>query len=330
MYLAGLIDFDNSARSYLTPLTTGAKHLKTVRVNSSLTLNASGHGMLNLQPKYLASTAGASPASPIFYCNDNAYDPYATSSTSLPGPPDLTVATAAGLLDTEIPNARVQSLHCKFTLSGVSNLNKKGTIHLMETSSAYKWVTTGGASYIDPMIPLHNINEAPSHEVHRIVEIANMDSAVVMQYNYFPLTNANLNDEFLHVGTSASFGDSGDTFKNFTLIVAGADTTTVVRCEYEVTYECTVASPFVNTYPVQFGKCFVNSEAALNLLNQQHEARISVKNYRHKPIVNYVVTKQATEEKENLLFANDLSKAKIPKNNVKSSKIMVDYLNELQ
>jgi hypothetical protein len=267
-YIAGLIDFDHNARSQLTPLSCGKLHLKTVRINKTIGVSSTGNLKISIAPKYVAMYDNTSTANNFKYDNSAAYDPTIVTGggTSVA----ITELAAACNLDELImPKVRVQSLHIKFSLTGMSNLNKKGTIHLMESTSADYYNNSDYATEL-------NIPYGPVSEVYKGIEIANMTGNSDIQYNYFPMSTADLNNDFTSVDVeTTSTGTVHAPFKLFGFIINGADTSTQVRMEIEATLECEVVPAYINTYPIAYSTCFIDSNPTVNLLNQYHDLRIS-------------------------------------------------------
>jgi len=300
-YIAGLIDFDEVARSNLTPMLPGKYHLKTVRLTQTYQVNANGNLIMLFQPYYMTEPDSTSTQGYCMYNNSAAYDP---SSTSATGTATLITdfLTALNLTSTIMPRVRTQSMHLRFHLTGVSNLNKQGTIHLMETLISNR---NSSAAYETTL----NIPYAPLCEVYRQVEIANMDLSCAMQYNFFPLSNSHVisqfNDVTNRIATSAFDVDPN---KIFALIVSGAAAGTKIRMEAELTAECEVEKGYINTYPIEYTKCFIDSEPTMCFLNQHPELRISVSKQSYVkflPTIFKEVRKQTVPESYIDLSGND-------------------------
>jgi len=301
-YIAGLIDFDANSKSVPTPLLPFPVHLKTVRTNTLMQVNANGNLGIFLQPAALQYETASQPDSPLMFQNAASYDPadVATLETGLTS--ILEPQIGADLSPTYFAGVRVQSFHAKFFVTGVNAYNKQGTIHLMESVKAGAY--SGSLSTI---LPVDNIVYGPSHEIYKQIEVANMDPSIALQYNYFPISNNNLADTFKTPNGAAP--STITEAKGFALLVSGADALTKIRMEVEVTYECVVQPNYVNTYSIEYPSVFTNSEPMLNYLNQHFNVRISTR-YNQKfggSIVDNVVRKVTRQEKEMLDFSDTSS-----------------------
>jgi hypothetical protein len=303
-YIAGLIDFDHVARSSLTPLLPGKYHLKTIRLTQTYQVSSSGNLKITFQPEYMTKPDSTSTFCYASYNDNVAYDPTSVVPTGLED--RITdFATALNLTETIMPRARTQSMHLKFHLTGVSNLNKQGTIHLMETLVSTSDALGGWAKTF-------NIPYAPLCEVYKQIEIANMDLSGAMQYNYFPLSNAFVLDQFNDVtNTTSSVISDVRPNKIFALIISGAAAGTKIRMEAELTAECEVENGYINTYPIEYTKCFIDSESTMCFLNQHPNLRINTttnSGVRFLPTVFKEVNRQQNINHNYEAF-NDLDKS---------------------
>lgn len=293
-YIAGLIDFDEVAPSTLTPLTPGKKHLKTVRATQTITVNASGNLIIALTPAFVTRCDAASTYYYMYHDNSAPYDPNdATGATGTPTKNNIITSSLA--LDlTQISKIRTGSLHMRFRLSGVSNLNKQGTIHLLET------VATDGNS-TGPLKSTFNIPYAPLCEVYKSIEIANMDLTSHIQYNYFPLANTDILSDYNSVANVISSLATSNPYKQFALIVSGAAVGTSIKIDLECTAECEVERNYINVFPVNYSNCFMDSNPTLQYLNQHHDLRIQTKQKSNNYIVPTVLKTVTNQQKEMVL-----------------------------
>lgn len=294
-YIAGLLDFNEVAPSMLTPLTPGKKHLKTIRVTQTIPVSSAGALFIGIVPDKSASVASTSTYFFYGYNNAATYDPNDTTGTTGTVTKSSVIADALSLSSTSIPYVRLNSLHMRFKLTGVSNLNKQGTIYLMET-------LVNDASTIAPSAATFNIPYAPLCEVYKSMEIVNMDLNAHMQYNYFPLSNQSLATDHDAVTSYTTSSTYGGLYKQFALIVSGAAVGTSVKIDLEMDVECEVERGFVNTYPVSFSNCFLDSNPTLQYLNQHPDLRIQTMKKRNINFLPTVFNQVATQQKELVLF----------------------------
>lgn len=105
---------------------------KRVKFLHSVVVNANGNAIIGGSVFALPNFESGS-ASPILAVNDASYDPYSTTNGATTGWLTTIVGSTGLNLDTNIhTRAYVQSAHLKFRLTGVSNYEKKGTIHMFE------------------------------------------------------------------------------------------------------------------------------------------------------------------------------------------------------
>jgi hypothetical protein len=256
-----------------TPLRPIKSFYKRIHYQDTITVNASGDlfagGCLN----QLARCGNGSSVSPILYCNDPAYS--ATSQTnSFTGNWNLDIVGTSGINvnGTAFSLANIQTAHIKFELSGVSNLNKQGQIHLFEDVEYLGYV--GGASdssYGPTLVNRYPVQDLPKCNHYKTVDIANMDSDNVLEYNFIPLASyANTTDYSVsNLSTSTQYLDRNN--KNFGCVVTKAAVGTTIRILYDIVICLEVQNDYICDYPPVYSKTFVNPDPILAYMNTQRD-----------------------------------------------------------
>jgi hypothetical protein len=206
------------------------------------------------------------------YCNETAYNPDAISGLALEGGWNTDIVAGINLLSAAFSNVRTSSAHVTFQITGVSNLNKQGTIHMAETvETGYYSGTAADTTYGESAVERCAVSRLPKFEKYKSIEIVNMGPDSVLEYHYMPLTNRDLLTSYVDlaaVTTSSNTDFVNELGKVFNLTIRGAAAGTTIRAKYEITFECDVLTDYINDYPPQYSRCFVDSEPTLCLLNQ--------------------------------------------------------------
>jgi hypothetical protein len=267
--------------SMITPLMPYRIFTKRVRYQDSIQVNSSGAALIALQPVALTKFNNSSTASPVLYVNQTAYNPDSTTN-ALTGGWNTSIVGSSGLNITGgvFGGGRVASVHVVFEITGVSNLNKSGTIHLAEQTEAnYRYGTSADTTHSEILANNCAISALPKFNKYKSVEIINMSSDSVLEYHYVPLTNEMITQQFVSAGTVTAGNNEPSPIgrsKLFCLIVKGAHVDTIIRARYEINLEFMVNNDYVNDYPPAYSHCFVNSEPTLQLINQTEDYIIRV------------------------------------------------------
>lgn len=277
MYLANLLAPGHDKVS--TPMNPMKVFLKRVCYQDSLQVNANGHCCVILQPGTFSRFATTSTASSAVYCNSAAYDPNSNVNvvtgqwnTNIVSPAGLNLAVGT------FSKVRVQSLHLQVQLTGVSNLNKKGTIHIAEdVDDKFRHGTAADNLYNGFMINDFSLGDLPKKNHYKSLEIINMDGDSVIKYNYMPLTNHDQSAKYqAPTVITTAFGSYVEPEKRFGLVVQGADPATLLRLIYQIDLECEVETDYYNDYPPSFSRCYIDSEPALQYLSRNTDVILEV------------------------------------------------------
>jgi hypothetical protein len=273
-YLHNLI-YPNSP-PVVTPLTPMKVFTKRIKFQDTLRVNANGHLCIVYQLDQIVNKASTSSVSPILYMNSTSYNPAVQAQAGLLGGWNIPIIQALRQEGTSIDSSRLSNLHVQFQITGVSALEKKGTIHLAETVvSDYTVGHVNDTVFQEAMLSHSSLSDLVLYNKYQSVEIMNMDSSSYLEYHYFPLSNRNIIEQYAPVTSSSTAGyyfnvttNSPPLSKYFVLIIADAAPDTTIRCVYEFNIENEIKTPYINDYPPTYSRCFMDSEPYINLMNQ--------------------------------------------------------------
>lgn len=292
LYLANLLASGHD--KVITPLNPMKVFVKRVNYQDSLTVNSNGHAIVILQPAALQRWAITSTASPVLYSNSSVYDPN-SNTNGVSGGWNTNFISQAGLnlISGVFSKVRVQSLHLTVQLTGVSNYNKKGTIHIAEdVDDKLRFGIATDAQYNNFLINDFSLGDLPKKNHYKSLEIMNMDSESVVKYNYMPLTNHDQAAKYqTPLVNTASNGAYVEPEKRFGLIVQGADPATTVRLIYQIDLECEVETDYYNDYPPSFSRCYIDTEPMLQYLSRNTDNILVVEKTKRDitgPILNMI------------------------------------------
>lgn len=290
LYLANMISTGRDKA--ITPLNPMKVFIKRVNYQDSLQVNANGHAFVALQPAALSRFAAASTASPVLYCNETSYNPNSNVNALTGGWNANFIGTAGtNILATTFSKVRVQSLHLQVQLTGVSNLNKKGTMHIAEdVHGSINWGigtdVTGNSAIANDFA----LGDLPKKNHYKSIEIMNMDSDSVIKYNYIPLTNQDQTSKYnLPATLTTTGGLVVDLEKRFGLVIQGADPATFVRLIYQIDFECEVETDFYNDYPPTYSRCYIDTEPTIQYLSRHADIVLEVEKSKNTSNLNNLV-----------------------------------------
>ncbi len=253
-----------------SPLEPRKLFYKKVKYQDTLQVNASGHLFIGGCIRALSAFGNSSTTSPILYANQSGYSPTSTSN-ALTGGWNLTLVGSSGIniASAEIPRQYIMNAHLSFSLSGVSNLNKQGQIHMFEDLNATaRYGAAGDLVYNSALVNEYPIQDLPKCSHYKRLDIMNMDSSTTMEHNYIPL----MNDLILGTQTVGAYSVSstftGSQNKTFGFIISSAAVGTTVRVEYEILFAQEVNNDYINNYPPEYSRIYVDADPTLQLLQQ--------------------------------------------------------------
>lgn len=250
------------------------------RATVEYAVNATGNLYMCVIPSLFSYVNSASTAVPYIVCNNVAYD-------NVDGPASLT--TSVGLTDVatyqnlaapanEFSQALVTAYNCEFTVTGVSLLNRRGMLTVVEdVSDDYLFadvsVTTAtnlntwfSSSVGNPNIRRSLLLKTPNKlefdlaspmESHVYRWFPNFGGMSAHSYDFAP-------NQFVspQITTNAS-----STYKRFHLFLSGCDTTTKIRLTHTFAYSATPAILNYDKYAVSWPSCFVKPDVLLSKLS---------------------------------------------------------------
>jgi len=258
------------------PLEPRKLFYKRVKYQDTIVVNSSGNCFVGGQMGALPQFNTSSTASPILYANQTGYSPTSTTNF-VTGGCNLSIigTTGVNLSGASVSRAYVQAAHLRISLTGVSNLNKQGQIHIAEDiDDSVRYDTAAGTTQNNLLLNEYPIQDLPKCTTYKRIDVANMDSKVQLEYHYIPLSLYNGTIEFtpatMSAGTQVVPGN-----KTFMVIAASCATGTTLRLEYEIDLAMEIENDYINDYPPIWSKIYMNPDPTLMLLNQNPDYIIS-------------------------------------------------------
>lgn len=253
-----------------SPLEPRKMFYKTVKYQDTLQVNALGHAFLGGSIYHLALFAKDADASCILYSNAASYDPN-SKTNSLIGGWNKNVLGSSGLnVDkNEISNQYILSAHMKFSLTGVSNLNKQGQVHIFEdVNDICRYGLASDTAMNSALVNEYSLADLPKCTHYKRVDIMNMDSDTNIEFNYIPLQHLRFNWGVPPSSIASSTYTSVAINKNYGFIISSAAVGTTVRVEYEFLLAQEIANDYINNYPPIYSRIYVDPNPTLQMLQQ--------------------------------------------------------------
>jgi len=254
----------------------GRSFLKRVKYRVSIPVSTAGRLFTAIKPSYLAYYANGSTASPFCTINNAAYDPNSVANVFANGGLfDHGIVSTEGLnvAQAEFDQICVVSFHCCLSITGVSNLNKKGQIYIAEDRSNGYYSATdiddsyGAQNYCNayPMSSLAKLYHCKK------VEIPNTDSSSVIEYHYVPARSYSDMTIVRPSDKTVSATGEGNNNKHFIVIVDGADSTTQIVYNFEIVLQMEPKTSYLNNYLTAPTTCLLNPDPVLRVLEQDKD-----------------------------------------------------------
>jgi len=248
----------------------GRTHLKTVKYRLVKTVNATGNLIFVLPPSLTTHFATTSAISPLFCCNSNTYNP-SINTNNFVGETGLFDVNFTGVGGTNLDNntfasSACVSLNLKVSLTGVSNLNKKGKIYIIEGRNNLYY---GGGAATEPAAANEYTNRyylgnLTKYQFKKEIEIMNMDSKNRIEYSYIPeCSYSNLLRDNLQYPTLYPSGPWYMDRKAVVVVVIGADPSMEVQFDLCIDIQARPKPSYLNTYPTDNINIFVNPDPIL-------------------------------------------------------------------
>jgi hypothetical protein len=271
-------------------LQMGRSHVRKAHYRVQKSVNANGNLVLVFTPSSSGKISTLGPASPVLFSGNANYDPNITTNLLAGGgnwDTGFQTAEGMGLIVDQFNQVVTIAAHLCISISGVSNLNKKGKIYLAErniSSNSYgDSGDVGVASNLVNTIPLSNVVKL---DHFKEIEVMNMDSNSTIKYNYIPdRSYANMvRYDPAPLGTSADVILDGN--KQFIFIIAGADATTQIIADYTVVLQGRPQISQLNNYPTDYSYCYKNPDKLNRRLDTLTDAKIVIEKDIHEGYAN--------------------------------------------
>jgi hypothetical protein len=265
----------------------GRTHVKKVKYRVAMTVSSNnGNLFAALPPQLLAACASGSTASPFYLSNSTEYTP-SSSSNNITTTSNFDIGIV-GTSGTDIAlnkfwEVYVENCHVGVTLSGVSNLDKKGKLYMCEARRS-NW-GYGISTTVD--LTTTAMNELTLADIIKLkhykeVEIMNMGPEFAHEYHYIPERGYSNEQHVTPTDKSSAANDYGD-MKGLVLIVSGAAVTTQVIFDITIGLRLRPKTVYYNTYPSAYSNCFLNPDPVLRYLEQDEDCVIAIgKKHEHR------------------------------------------------
>ena len=269
----------------VAPLEPKKLYYKKVRYQDTLQVNSNGHCMIGFTPLKIGTYTTGSTRSFVMYNNSNSYDPTSTTNTLSSGLWNLNIVGTSGMnITSAFESLKTQSMHLKVSITGVSNLNKQGQIHIVEDiNKDYYYGTASDTNIGASFANQYPLQDLPKCTHYRRVDVANMDSNSNIEYHYIPLSyyRSAPSTPTLTTAITGGSGDSSDN-KNCIIIASNCAVGTTLRLEYEIVFACEVYNDYINDYPPIWSDIYVNPDPTLQVLQQNTNAVINIDKHDSK------------------------------------------------
>lgn len=267
------------------PMQAGKLHYGVVRFQNTIQANLQGHCAIMGDIGALASYSNLSVASPILYATTG-YDPAVTTNNTTGGwNLGIIDNNGMGFSPTEFERCSIVNAHVTLSITGVSNLNKKGTIHMFEDLSQLAYYGDSvDTIQNDKLLNGYDVNSLPKCTHYRKYDLVNLDSQGRLRYSYIP-TSLYAQPRILTLNNlSGSGAIASPLCQTFGIIGQGMDPGTIIRVEYEVFFSTDVANDFINKYPVEYTSCYLNPDPYLLYLRSNTKFILGKDDREHKQL----------------------------------------------
>jgi len=246
----------------------GRCHVKNVHYRTIDTVNASGR-LFAVLPFALLARNSIGSCSPLCIVNDTTYSPTSganvfTDTTTFDT--NIVGSSGAGLIADHFTQATIIAGHVSISLSGVSNLNKKGKIYVAESRNNYFGCGAVNSTDIAQVYAnRYTLANMVKYQHSREVEIMNMTDNKIT-YNYIPSWSYARPLVYDPISTGASW--FYDDMKAFVFIIDAADPTTEVIFDISFIIQARPEPSYLNIYPTVQATSFSNPDPILRYLEQ--------------------------------------------------------------
>jgi hypothetical protein len=260
-------------------LSMGRSHIKKICYRTTKTVNSNGR-LLMVCPYGLLPRCGTlSTVSPVFCMNSEEYNPSVNTNAITTGSNfdlDIVGTSGIGLVVDNFTAAATIAAHLCVSLSGVSNLNKKGKLYIAESRNGT--FALGGSASADISTLYANryfLGNLVKYFNHSEVEIMNMNSSSRIEYHYidpYSYANTPTYDPATNTSPTYVFADH----KAVVLIVDGAAAGTEVIFDHTIVIQARPEPSYLNTYPTQFTGVFENPDPYMRALESNSKNVLKV------------------------------------------------------
>lgn len=243
------------------PLRTGKYHYGVIRFQNTIQANTLGNCAIMGSIPALGRFDVSSTSSPILYANQASYDP-AITTNSVTGGWNLNMINVNGtnFNIAEFQSCGIINAHVTISITGVSNLNKQGTIHIFEDyNGVARYGKSTDATQCNTLLNEYDVNSLPKCTHYRKYDLISLENSAKLRYSYIPdaLYSREIMNSIVTYTTDSAFTSSVNS-PTFGIIAQGVNSSTVLRVEYELYFVTDVFNDYINKYPVEFTNCYLN------------------------------------------------------------------------
>lgn len=267
-----------SAPQQVYPMTVAPVHLRRVKFQRSYTVSGNGDLFVCIPTSALTNVAYNSTYGYAVVVSTTLYNPTSSNNDLGEGVfADASIVNENGLnlepqgiSDTGFNNALITAAHYSISLSGVSNLNKKGRIYMAEdiSSSIFRLSHSSQSNgSLNTLVNKYNIANIAKLKHFSAKDLVTSD----FNYTYNFIPDYNYASAHNYVPQSIPPQLTTPT-KQFILIAHGCDPGTVINIAYQFDIQIEPGIVDLNTYPVQYSKCFANPDMLVRAIESDTNA----------------------------------------------------------
>jgi hypothetical protein len=283
-YLNMLIHEDAPVLYRMPLLPMARSHLRRSRFRISMPVDSTnGRAFFSIKPVDLGKGNNDSISSVVPILANSSYNPNSTANAfnAAAGSwtPIIWSNQGINLEQGQIDRTTVVALHLCATITGVSQLEKKGKIYIAQDrcNKYYAGPNSAPDSIVLPAL----VNTYPLSALSKLyhsksIEVANMDSKSAIEYHYIPAQGYSTISRTVNRVYTAT-GSAEDIDENrLIIIIDGADANMNIVLDFEVILQLEPDINYLNTYPVAPSTCYINPDPELRYLENVKDVVLRV------------------------------------------------------
>jgi hypothetical protein len=235
--------------------------------------STNGRAFFSIKPAELGKGNNSSTASVVPILANISYNPNSVTNILNAAigtwTPIIWSSQGINLEQGQIDRTTVIAFHLCATITGVSQLEKKGKIYIAQDRCNRYY--SGPNSLVESTAISALVNKYPLSALSKLyhsksIEVANMDSKSALEYHYIPAQGySSIARTTSGVYTASGTGDDIDE-NRLIIIIDGADANMNLVLDFEVILQLEPDVNYLNTYPVAPSTCYINPDPELRYL----------------------------------------------------------------